>query len=159
LNENDHPINENYPSVATTMDDSGYAIESNENRDLLDAPPISEVEAPQPASGGAVYGILVQEVTEQGYLPLNPRALFLAEVVLNSSGEPALIRRAIDSPKAELFQTGDFVFNNVPAGEYGLMIDLGFNEFPIQDDSGDPLLITIEDKKTQNLEQLFVTLP
>lgn len=149
-----------YPEASTASEDgSGYVPAETENSELLDSPPNPDIEAPQPSSGGAVYGILVQEVTDQGFLPLLPRSFYLAEVVLNSEGEPALIRRNIESPKAELFQTGVFVFNNVPPGDYGLIADLGFSELTINDETGNPIIIKVEEGKTQNLEQVFVELP
>lgn len=156
--ETENSSNAGYPDNQVAGG-SGYESEPAPNPDILSEPPSADITAPEPVTGGAVYGILVQEVSDEGFLPLLPRGFHLAEVIMNSNGEPALIRRSVDSPKAELFQTGVFVFNNVPPGDYGLLVDVGFNELTINDDSGNPMIITVEEATTQNLQQVFVELP
>ena len=60
---------------------------------------------------------------------------------------------------AQLFPTGIFVFQNVPPGEYGLMVDVGYTLFTITGDDGSPLLFTVEAGKALDLGQIITELP
>jgi hypothetical protein len=128
---------------------------------LLSSPPDPDRSLPDPMQDlGVVGGVLVREVYEpNGYLPVTPHALFLSPIVSTSTGTPAYLRQSSTSPKAELFATGVFIFNRVPHGEYGLVVDLGFTKFPLKDPDGNTLLITVEAGEATDLGQVFVTLP
>lgn len=126
----------------------------------LPEPPDPERAIPNPDSNtAAIGGVLIREVGENGYLPVVPQALYLGKVLLNSAGEQALISQGSDSPQAQLFQTGVFIFSDVPPGTYGLVIDLGFSQFPLTDESGVDLLIDVEGGKAYDLGQVMVALP
>lgn len=126
----------------------------------LPEPPNPERTLPNPGSNtAAIGGVLIREVNDNSFLPVVPQALYLGEVLLNSAGEQALISQGTDSPQAQLFQTGVFVFNNVPPGTYALVIDVGFAQFPIKDENGAELLIDVEGGKAYDLGQVMVRLP
>ncbi len=122
-------------------------------------PPNPERDIPVPDSTtGAVGGVLVHQMDENSFEPVVPRALYLGEVLLNSTGEQALISQGTDSPQAQLFQTGVFIFSDVPPGTYGLIIDLGFAQFPLTDESGLEMLIDVEGGQAYDLGQIMVRL-
>ncbi|MEM7332299.1 MAG: hypothetical protein AAF490_09415 [Chloroflexota bacterium] len=150
------PANGGYPEAA--LDGSGY-VGQTANPDLLDAPPSPEFDAPSPASGGAVTGILVREFVGEGYMPLTPGGLFLGRIVYDSNGEPALFRRGDDAPQAQILQTGVFIFNNVPPDSYAVIIDVGFAQFPLVDENNEQIVVTVTEGEVINLEQIFVDLP
>lgn len=149
------PESDGYPNAAS----QGYISEDSSNPNVLAAPPNPEIETPQPASGGAIVGVLIREIVGEGFLPLTPRNLFLAKVILNSNGEPALLRRGDDAPQAQLLPTGIFIFNNIQPENYAIIADFGFTSFPLTDENGNQLLITIEEGKVVELGQIFVKLP
>lgn len=127
---------------------------------LADAPPNPEVELPAADEAtGVVGGVLIREVVGEGFEPLTPRALSLAGVLLSTDGNPAFIKAGADSPKAELFPTGVFIFRLVPPGEYGLMVDVGYAEFPVRGEDGWPLLITVEPGGVIEMGQVITELP
>jgi hypothetical protein len=148
-----------YPGIDVAASDSGYPGDTS-REELLDAPPDIEADIPAPPSGsGAVGGVLVQEVTGEGYLPFDPYELILAEMIVNNKGEPALISFNEQSPRAETFPTGIFIFSNVPPGTYGLVVNTAVNQFPLQDADGDDLLFDVVDGQALDMGQVFVRLP
>lgn len=104
-------------------------------------------------------GVLVREVGESSFLPVMPQTLYLGEVLLDDAGRQSVIVRRTDSPTAQLFPTGVFVFNNVPANTYGLIVDIALSEFPVTLESGEPLLIDVEPGEAIDLGVVLVNLP
>ncbi|MEW5986634.1 MAG: hypothetical protein AB1791_08380 [Chloroflexota bacterium] len=150
-----------YPGPETaTRAESAYPGPAPTPEGLLPEPPNPERSLPSAGEAtGVVGGVLVREVVGQGYLPLMPRALFLGEIVHNSAGEPTYLSQSVDSPQAQLFQTGVFIFNSVPPGDYGLIVDLGFAQFPVRTADGNELLVTVEAGKALDMGQVFVSVP
>ncbi len=108
---------------------------------------------------GAVGGVLVRELDNGGYQSVVPIDLFLAEMVLDSNGQPMFVGKTDASPSANLFDTGVFVFQNVVPDTYGLIIDLGFSQFPINDENGEIRLVEVVSGEAIDLGQVFVELP
>ena len=174
------PANENEPAGASPSassypgpSDSGYPAPSgSEGSDGYPGPGVEIVEGvqavppdpernpptPQPDSG-VVSGVLIREVTEQGFIPLTPRGLYLARILQNDSGEQALMRRGDDAPQAQLLPTGIFIFDNVPPETYGIIIDVGFAQFPLEEADGTQIILAVEPGQSIDLGQVFVELP
>ena len=110
-------------------------------------------------NAGVVGGVLAREITDQGYVPVQPRELILGKIVENNLGEQVLISVAADSQRAQLFATGIFLFSDIPPGDYGIVIDLGFTQFPLLNENGEQILLTIEGGKTIDLGQILVEIP
>jgi hypothetical protein len=128
--------------------------------DLLSTPPNPPIELPAAEiSTGVVGGVLIREVSGYGFKPLVPASISLGEVLLTSDGRPAFVRAADNSPKAELFPTGIFIFRDVLPGEYGIMVDVGYTIFPIREADGTPRLITIQAGDVLDLGQVITELP
>jgi hypothetical protein len=155
------PTDSGYPSpFDQPTRAAGYPSATEPLEGVLPEPPDPPRDLPAAsADAGVVGGVLIREITDEGFLPLTPKALFLAEIVLNDAGEAAFLRHNESSPTAELFPTGIFVFNNVPPGEYGLVIDVGFSQFPITGEDGSEILVTVEAGEAIDLGQLIVNLP
>ena len=147
-----------YPGSGSD-DIAGYPS-GNIQQELLSQPPAPQLDIPEPqGDSGAIGGILVQEVVGQGYLPLDPYELILAEIVLNNKGEPALIGFDEKSLRAETFATGVFVFANVPPGRYGMVVNTAVSQFPLKTAEGDDLLFDVEPGRAVDLGQVFIQLP
>ncbi|MCP5096071.1 MAG: hypothetical protein GY943_10995, partial [Chloroflexi bacterium] len=170
--ENDAPIIPNSPEPAVS-DDSAYpsptenetnvngypAPSSSLGTDVLPEPPNPEINFPQAdGNNGVVGGVLIREIVSEGFLPLEPVKLTLAEIINTTEGNPAYVRENDQSPQAELFPTGIFIFRNVPPGGYGLMVDVGYTKFPILE-NGTPLLITVTANEKLDLGQIITVLP
>ena len=69
------------------------------------------------------------------------------------------MRRGDDAPQAQLLPTGIFIFNDVPPEIYGIIIDVGFAQFPLEDEEGAQIVITVEPGQSIDLGQVFVELP
>lgn len=109
---------------------------------------------------GSAGGVLVRELSDNGgFQPIKPVDLYLAEMILDTNGNPVFVGKTDGSPSANLFETGVFIFQSVVPDTYGLIIDLGFAEFPITEDNGDIKLVEIQAGEAIDLGQLFVTLP
>lgn len=121
-----------YPGMPAAAPAPAYPVPTLDG--MQAEPPSPEVNLPA-ASGnnGVVGGVLIREVSDQGFIPLVPKELILGEIVSVNTGEPAYVRTNEASPRAELFPTGVFIFRNVPPGEYGLVMDLGFSQFLIEE--------------------------
>lgn len=149
-----------YPGTAVTESgNDGYpAVAVPEN--TSPSPPNPERNIPAPAeSAGAVGGVLYREIEDAGFTPVVPLGLYLGDVLTDSQGRQALISHGVDSPQAEIFQTGVFVFNNVAPGTYGLVIDIGVSQFPISGEDGQPILIEVVAGQALDLGQIIVRLP
>lgn len=151
-----------YPGVlsAPAQRDSPYPGPAPTMEGLQSEPPNPDLDLPDTnETTGVVGGVLIREITGQGYAPLIPQKLSLGEIVVSDSGGPALVRTRGDSPQAELFPTGIFIFRNVPPGEYGLVIDLGFTEFLVEQPDGGPLTFSLEAGQALDIGQVITQSP
>ena len=150
-----------YPSPSSDIaENSGYPSNTSIIEGLSSDPPNPDVNLPAADENyGTVGGVLVQEIIGQGYLPLEPLELSLAEIIKTTDGNPAFIRENANSPKAELFPTGVFIFRNVPPGDYGIMVDVGYAKFPIRGDDGNQILISVAAGQAIDIGQLITKLP
>ena len=162
-------VSTNAPAIAessestesTTADgypapDAGYLGTLPEG--LQPEPPNPDRQLPEAGDGTAVIGgVLIRELVEEGgYLPLTPQRLLLGEIVSTTDGQPAYL--SVDdqnSPTAELFPTGIFIFRNVPPGTYGLVVDLGFTQFLVNQPDGSQFLFTAEPNQALDLGQVI----
>jgi hypothetical protein len=127
---------------------------------LQAVPPNPEVNLPETQSAvGVVGGVLIREIADQGFVPLVPKSLALGEIVTTDSGEPAYVRTSGDSPQAELFPTGIFIFRNVSPGTYGLVVDLGFTQFLVESSSGEAHTFSVEAGQVLNIGQVITKTP
>lgn len=133
------------------------AYPGSEYETLQAEPPNPERELPAAgADVGVIGGVLIRELTDQGFMPLNPQKLLLGEIVNTTSGEAAYV--SVDdanSPQAELFPTGVFIFRNVAPGTYGLVVDLGFTQFLVNKPDGSQFLFTVEPGQALDLGQVI----
>lgn len=151
--------NSGYPGPITSMPESGYPAPAIPEGVQAEPPdPERNISASSP-SLGAVGGVLIREITDAGFMPVIPQALYLSEILNDSNGQPALIARSEESARADLFPTGVFAFNGIEPGTYGLVIDLGFTEFPLTGSDGSELLVTVKAGEAIDLGQIFVELP
>lgn len=154
---------EGYPGVSVSVPDSnGYpGGVSPLPEGASETLPDPERMLPEPAlDTGAVGGVIIRELTEGGgFVPVIPVGLYLGEVVYDEQGVPRLISRGDESPSAQIFQTGVFLFNEVPPGEYGLVIDLGFSEFLLKDNDDNEYRVVVKAGEAQDLGQVMVNLP
>ncbi len=139
---------------------SAYPVPPDSTEEFLTEPPDPERELPVTSGDkGALAGVLVREVVDKGFIPLNPRDLILAKVVLNSNGEMAFLSYSEESIKAETFPTGVFVFRDIPPGTYGLVVNLVVSTFPVRNSEGVELTFVVEAGKAVDLGQIIVQLP
>jgi hypothetical protein len=163
--ENPSQTENAYPSTNQenqVVDDlpEGYPAPTPYFHDVSAEPPNPERDLPEASPETAVVGgVLIWEIVDTGFQPLVPNDLILAEVLTNSNNESALIRTSATSPKAQLYPTGIFVFQGIPPGQYGLVVDLGYTQFPIADDTGDVMLLTIEAGNVIDLGQIITEVP
>lgn len=137
-----------YPGAAVPQEEI-LAVPPNPARDL---PPAS-------ADTGVIGGALIRELSEEGFMPLDPHELILAVIVNNDAGTPMFLRHDEDALRAETFPTGVFVFHDVPPGRYGLIIGLGITQFPVRTPDGSELLVDVTPGAVIDLGQVIVQFP
>ncbi len=149
-------VPDGYPVTDNTVTD-GYPVGQSEiELTAQPVPPNPERELPAAtASNGVVGGVLIQEIEDVGFIPLEPIRLILGEVLYTDTGQQAYVRANDDSKQAELFATGVFVFSDVPAGEYGLIVDLGFKQFIVKDELDVPKIFSINEGDVIDLGQVI----
>jgi hypothetical protein len=145
--------NSAYPGTETSVNSAG--------EEFLAEPPNPDREMPATSPDlGAIGGILIREQSNQGFLPLDPHELVLAEVITSDTGQPALVGYDEASPRGETFPTGVFVFRNVKPGQYSLVINMAVTEFLVKDaTTGAELIFTVTANEVTDLGQVIVQLP
>jgi hypothetical protein len=87
--------------------------------------------------------------------------LYLAEVITLTDGTPAMA--AFDRQKApftESNEAGQFIFTEVPAGDYTLILDFVLHSFVLPSPSDGDLIIRVHGGQITDLGQLrYSTLP
>jgi hypothetical protein len=78
--------------------------------------------------------------------PVSNISLFLAEVLKDESGIPRVVSvNRADSPRAATDIKGQFVFSNIPPGEYGIVLDIVVKAYLLPEPGSDSdLLIQVE---------------
>lgn len=124
-------------------------------------PPDPERTLPEASSDdlATVGGVLVEEIADEGFVPLMPVELTLGRIIETTAGDPAFLSAGSASPKAELFPTGVFIFRNIEPGTYGLIVDVGYTEFPVENPEGDLFMFDIEPGQVLDLGQVITPLP
>lgn len=124
-------------------------------------PPDPERTLPEASSDdlATVGGVLVEEIVGEGFVPLMPVELTLGRIIETTAGEPAFLSAGSDSPKAELFPTGVFIFRNVEPGTYGLVVDVGYTEFPVETSEDELFMFDLESGQVLDLGQVITPLP
>ncbi len=116
----------------------------------------------EPAADLAVVAgrVVAQFGNESTYEPVMLSAVYLAPVLLNEEGIPAVA--SLDStldPNSSTDSNGYFMFNNVPPGQYGFVIYYGVNHYLIRDEAGEQMLLTIEPNQALDLGLVMTELP
>ena len=124
-------------------------------------PPNPDRELPAADAGsGSIAGILIQDLEEgRGYVPLQPKAVRLGEIIENEAGEAIFLAADERSLSGQVFPTGIFVLQNIPPGTYGLIVDLGYTQIAVNDESGNPRLFEIAGGDVIDLGQVITTMP
>lgn len=110
-------------------------------------------------SAGVVHGRIVREVGDAPIL--GGVELYLAEII---PSDTEVMRVAgldtNEAPKATLSITGEFVFADVPPGEYAIALVTPVSQMLITDkENGRDLLVTVEANSTVDLGTLPVNVP
>lgn len=163
---------EAYPGPADASAYPGAEESATDNEDGYPSPPVRRASEPVseppnperdlPQSTGdlaTVGGVLIEEILDHGFVPLMPRELTLGSIVTTTEGEPAFLSTGSAAPKAELFQTGVFVFRDIEPGSYGLIVDVGHIKFPVETPEGDLLIFELEAGEVLDLGQVITPLP
>jgi hypothetical protein len=105
---------------------------------------------------------LVKGVLLYNSKPVPGAILYLSEVVRSEDGEAGVVAFERSAPTKTFTNTeGEFVFYNIPPGEYGLVIDLIAASYLLSyPDGSEEILVTISSKETIDLGVLdFDDLP
>lgn len=144
-----------YPAIA---EDNGYPAkeEVSSNYQLADPNTLTLAD---PIGENSVIGGVLYENKPNGIVPLNPYELILAEIIQNDKGDDLWVSYDEQSLRATTVDDGTFIFESVPAGRYGLVVNFAINQFPVLGSDGKELLFIVEQSQTINLGQLEATLP
>lgn len=150
------------PEVAseTSVPEAAYPSPSSAypGSETLDASPtlpasLVEVPAPSSESVGTVTGVLVLAGDPDRVVP--EAILYLGEIITVADGQPALA--ALDKQTAPVTQTtlaGQFIFEDVPPGEYTLILDLIASTFVLNQPQDGDLIIQVNGGEITDLGEL-----
>lgn len=121
--------------------------------------PTEILPVPEPASSdsGTVTGILILDA-ESEEQPVAGAILYLGSIVRLSDGSPALA--ALDkqvAPSTQTTMVGQFIFEDIPAGEYTLILDQVTSSFVLNSPEGGDLLIQVQGGEIVDLGELRYT--
>ena len=151
---------EGYPAPADSQaDQAAYPAPTSDLPQLDSSEVSSPVDLPDPAPGlASIGGTLVSRIGEDSFTPIQPVSLVLGEFLRDSNGELSMLA-AGDTYEATIFPTGVFIFEGVPAGEYGLVADLGFAKLPISESDGAFMVISVADGEAKQLGLVELEVP
>jgi hypothetical protein len=122
-----------------------------------------EAELAAPKEGfGSVGGILLMKNphAEGTLTPVSIAPIFLAPLLYAEDGKFAFAGLDQDrDPATSTSPTGVFVFQNVPVGQYGLIVMYGVELYVVANEQGENYIITIEADKAINLGEIHTNLP
>ena len=122
-------------------------------------PPNPPVELPAATAGnGTIGGVLIRKYEDNTFVPVNPHKLILATQVKDDDGNPLLWRHDEDSPVAQQFETGVFIFPDIPPGTYGLIVNLAVEEMPVKGADGQDIVIELKEGQALDLGQIIIDL-
>ncbi|MFN8491997.1 MAG: hypothetical protein U0350_30630 [Caldilineaceae bacterium] len=120
--------------------------------------------APKPTTTektGAVIGQLVVK-TAKGDKPVKNAIIGLAAVVPDKAGARVAGYDASTAPRTDLDDQGRFVLNDVPPGQYGIILDSVMSQYLLKDPKNlqNSLLINVKANQVTDLDKLvYETLP
>ena len=151
--ESNETVDEPYPGAEAALKPPTAPYPGPTIEGLQAEPPNTERNLPAADSEtGIVGGILIREITGEGFAPFSPHKLILGEIVNLDSGEPAYVGASGESPTAELFPTGIFIFRDISPGDYGLVMDIGITQVLVGD------TFTVEAGQVIDLGQVIIEL-
>lgn len=149
---------EAYPGSSSAGQTAAYPGATSE--EVFTTPPNPELELPAAQeNNGVIGGVLIRQITDEGFIPFDPYELILAEIVENVEGQAAFITYNEQSKRAQTFPTGIFIFQEVPPGTYGLVVNMAVAEFPVRDADGKQIFITVEQGQAIDMGQVIVQMP
>lgn len=158
------------PTATPAADEAGYPAPAREGYPppqpetatgpgypAPDSTPLSAVieQVPPPTSDetATVTGILL--VGEEELFPVTGILLYLGDVVLLDDGRPGM--SSLDKGTAPVTSTnlvGQFIFTEVPAGNYTLVLDQITSTFLLQSPDGGDLIVEVEGGEIVDLGEL-----
>ena len=121
------------------------------------APPPESIAATPAPGTGLVTGVALWE--EEGNEPATEIDLYLAEVSEVVEGQMSLAKLdPASSPKAATYDTGTFVFNDVPPGRYALVAYVSPADSVLvpNPENGEDLIIAVEPDQVEDLGTIYV---
>ena len=107
------------------------------------------------ANAGMVKGAIYVQLNGK-FVPLKNTDLFLGNILISSSGTTGVA--GLDqgtAPRSSTDDQGNFVFQNVPAGKYGLILYLVTHAYLLNEPDKDvSMIITVTASKVTDLGQL-----
>lgn len=120
---------------------------------LASAPTLEPVPTPSAPDKGTVTGVLI--LAGNPARPMPGAILYLGEVIKLDDGRPAM--SGLDksaAPSAQTNAAGQFIFRNVPPGDYTLVFDLVVHSFVLGHPSGGDLIINAVGGQITDLGEL-----
>lgn len=132
-----------YPNSYPGKIESGYPGNEITNDLFADLPDhILPIPSPTSNESGVVTGFLY--IRDEETKPARGAILYLGEVILEN-GLPTVssLNKQI-APHTQVSQVGQFIFNNVPPGQYTLIYDIVTASFVLNSPAGGDLIINVE---------------
>lgn len=154
VQNNNATVDEPYPGAEPDLEPHPIPYPGPTIEGLQAEPPNTERDLPAADSEtGTVGGILIREIVGEGFVPLTPHQLILGEIINFDNGEPAYVGTSGESPIAELFPTGIFIFRNIAPGNYNLVMDIGITQVLVGE------TFSVKAGQVVDLGQVIVELP
>jgi len=123
----------------------------------------NQIEVPEPETGfGTVGGILTARTPSSGsnYITLPITPIYLAPIIKDDEGNTSFAGLDFSKdPTATTNQTGVFIINKVPAGQYGFVVMRGVKPYLIKNEQGEDYVVTVEAGEALNLGEVRTELP
>lgn len=126
-----------------------------------DAPlPLEPLPTPSSPDVSVVGGMLMRDLGETGVQPMAKVTVQLAKIIKSADGSPMMAAAGEgSSPTAETTDRGQFIFTDVPPGDYSIVVATAVGSFLIKDAQGNDILIEVDAGEIVDVGQYTTDLP
>ncbi len=140
------------PDAAAVEPVSPVPADSALTSPIANPPGLAVVPTPSSVDRSTVTGILILEGNVEQ--PVSEAILFLGSIVIANDAPALASLNKQAAPKAQTNAEGQFIFEDVPAGDYALLLDMIVSTYVLHSPTGEDMIIKVDGGQVVDLGEL-----